>query len=113
MDFSWIFFRASSYAQAKEIIVSIFSASNPWVLFDGSLYSCGLDARNFGFVAVSMGLLTLADLCKRRGHPLGKLLLEQDWWLRWLLIAAAVLALLVFGKWGPGFDQASFIYFQF
>ena len=113
VDFSWIFFRASSYAQAKEIIVSIFSASNPWVLFDGSLYSCGLDARNFGLVAVSMGLLTLADLCKRRGHPLGKLLLGQDWWLRWLLIAAAILALLVFGKWGPGFDQASFIYFQF
>ena len=30
-----------------------------------------------------------------------------------ILIAAAILALLVFGKWGPGFNQASFIYFQF
>ena len=113
VDFSWIFFRASNYGQAKEIMSSIFTASNPWVLFDGSLYSCGLDARNFGLVAVSMGLLTLVDLCKRRGRPLGKLLLDQDWWPRWLLIAAAILALLVFGKWGPGFDQASFIYFQF
>lgn len=113
VDFSWIFFRASSFAQAKEIITSIFTASNPWVLFDGSLYSCGLDARNFGLLMMGMALLALADLCKRRGHPLSKLLLGQDLWLRWLFTAAAILALLVFGKWGPGFDQASFIYFQF
>lgn len=113
VDFSWIFFRASNFAQAKEIITSIFTASNPWVLFDGSLYSCGLDARNFGLLVVGLGLLALADLCKRRGHPLSKLLLRQDPWLRWLFTAAAILALLVFGKWGPGFDQASFIYFQF
>ena len=113
VDFSWIFFRASNFTQAKGIIASIFSASNPWVLFDGSLYSCGLDAKNFGLLVLGMGLLTLADLCKRRGHPLSQLLLRQDRWLRWLLTAAAILALLVFGKWGPGFDQASFIYFQF
>lgn len=113
VDFSWIFFRASNFAQAKEIITSIFTASNPWVLFDTSLYSCGLDARNFGLLVVGLGLLALADLCKRRGHPLSKLLLSQDPWLRWILTAAAILALLVFGKWGPGFDQASFIYFQF
>lgn len=113
VDFSWIFFRASSLAQAKEIITSIFTASNPWILFDTSLYSCGLDARNFGLLVVGLGLLALADLCKRRGHHLSKLLLSQDPWLRWLFTAAAILALLVFGKWGPGFDQASFIYFQF
>lgn len=113
VDFSWIFFRASNFAQAKEIINSIFTASNPWILFDNSLYSCGLDARNFGLLVAGVGLLALADLCKRRGHPLSRLLLRQDRWLRWLLTAAAILALLVFGKWGPGFDQASFIYFQF
>ena len=113
VDFSWIFFRASNFAQAKEIITSIFTASNPWVIFDGSIYSCGLDARNFGLLVVGLGLLALADLCKRRGQPLSKLLLRQDPWLRWLFTAAAILALLVFGKWGPGFDQASFIYFQF
>lgn len=113
VDFSWIFFRASNFAQAKEIITSIFTASNPWILFDNSLYSCGLDARNFGLLVAGVGLLALADLCKRRGHPLSRLLLRQDRWLRWLLTAAAILALLVFGKWGPGFDQASFIYFQF
>jgi len=39
--------------------------------------------------------------------------IRQDWWCRYVLIAGAILALLVFGKWGPGFNQASFIYFQF
>lgn len=113
IDFSWIFFRAADFTQAVSVIRSIFTAANPWVLFDGSLYGCGLDRKNFTLMLLGIGLLFLADLCKRRGVALHRVLLGQDWWARIVLIAAAILALLVFGKWGPGFNQASFIYFQF
>ena len=113
IDFSWIFFRAADFTQAASVIRSIFTAANPWVLFDGSLYGCGLDRKNFTLMLLGIGLLFLADLCKRRGLALHRVLLGQDWWARIVLIAAAILALLVFGKWGPGFNQASFIYFQF
>lgn len=113
IDFSWIFFRAADFTQAVSVIRSISTAANPWVLFDGSLYGCGLDRKNFTLMLLGIGLLFLADLCKRRGLALHRVLLGQDWWARIVLIAAAILALLVFGKWGPGFNQASFIYFQF
>ena len=113
IDFSWIFFRSANISQAAAVIRSVFSAANPWVLFDGSLYGCGLDRKNFTLMLLGIGLLFLADLCKRRGIRLRGVLLRQDWWARYVLIAAAILALLVFGKWGPGFNQASFIYFQF
>ena len=113
IDFSWIFFRAADFTQAVSVIRSSFTAANPWVLFDGSLYGCGLDRKNFTLMLLGIGLLFLADLCKRRGVALHRVLLGQDWWARIVLIAAAILALLVFGKWGPGFNQASFIYFQF
>ena len=113
IDFSWIFFRAADFTQAVSVIRSIFTAANPWVLFDGSLYGCGLDRKNFTLMLLGIALLLLADLCKRRGVRVRQVLLGQDWWARIVLIAAAILALLVFGKWGPGFNQASFIYFQF
>ena len=113
IDFSWIFFRAADFSQAVSVICSIFTAANLFVLFDGSLYGCGLDRKNFLLMLLCIGLLLLADLCKRRGIVLRQVVIRQDWWCRYVLIAGAILALLVFGKWGPGFNQASFIYFQF
>ena len=113
IDFSWIFFRAADFSQAVSVIRSIFTAANLFVLFDGSLYGCGLDRKNFLLMLLCIGLLLLADLCKRRGIVLRQVVTRQDWWCRYVLIAGAILALLVFGKWGPGFNQASFIYFQF
>ena len=113
IDFSWIFFRAADFSQAVSVIRSIFTAANLFVLFDGSLYGCGLDRKNFLLMLLCIGLLLLADLCKRRGIVLRQVVIRQDWWCRYVLIAGAILALLVFGKWGPGFNQASFIYFQF
>lgn len=113
IDFSWIFFRAASWGQAVEIIRSVFTVSNPWILFDGSMYQCGLDQKNFTLMLLGIGLLLFSDICKKRGIVLRRHIEAQDWWFRWLFTAAAILALLVFGKWGPGFNQASFIYFQF
>ena len=113
VDFSWIFFRADRLSSALAIVRSVLTAANPWVLFDGSLYTLGLDRKNFTVMLLSIGLLFVADLCKRRGIRIRQVVMAQDWWFRWSFIALSVIALLVFGLWGPAFDQASFIYFQF
>jgi len=113
VDFSWIFFRASSYADAINIIKSIFSVHNPWILFDGSLYTCGLDYKNFGLMIVCIIILLIADVIKHKGIQIRKRVLEQDWWFRCLFFASAIILVLLFGKWGPNFQKDSFIYFQF
>ena len=113
VDFSWLFFRASSLREAKALLQSIFTEHNPWVLFDGSLFQCGLDSANFTLMVVCIGVLAFADVCKRRGVCVRKIILKQDYWFRWVFIAASILLILLFGKWGPAFDKSSFIYFQF
>ncbi|MBP3683814.1 MAG: MBOAT family protein [Oscillospiraceae bacterium] len=113
VDFTWIFFRADRLRQAVEIIKSIFTASNPWVLFDGSLYQCGLDSKNFALMLMSIALLLFADWCKTRGIVIRNVIAKQDDWFRIIFIAASVCFLLLFGLWGPALDQANFIYFQF
>lgn len=113
IDFSWIFFRARTISEAFEIIGSIFSARNPWILFDGSLYSCGLDFNDFWLTVVSLGVLLAADGFKRKGIVLRDKIAEQDAWFRIVFIALAILVLLVFGLYGPYYDAGKFIYFQF
>lgn len=111
---SWIFFRAANIREALHIVNRILvNLDNYWIFFDGSIHSCGLDSANLTLVLLSTALLLFADVCKLRGIRLRQVILRQDFWVRWLVIAAAVSAILLFGIWGSAYDAASFIYFQF
>lgn len=113
VDISWIFFRANGFLNAVAIIKSMVLIKNPWVLFDGSIYNCGLDSKNFWLMIVCIGILLFADFCKLRHIEIRNVIVKQDYWFRWCFIAFAVVAILLFGKWGPLFAEANFIYFQF
>ena len=113
VDFSWIFFRANNFSDAIRIIKSIVTSRNINVLFDDSLYNCGLDIKNFMLALLCIGILLLADCCKRKGIVIRKVIASQDRWFRCLFIVFCVCSIMLFGKWGHAFDKASFIYFQF
>ena len=113
VDFAWIFFRANRFLDAFRIIKSIFTVANPWILFDGSLYICGLDDKNFRFMILAIGILLFSDICKHNRIKVREVILEQDYWCRWLVISGAIAFILLFGVWGPSFSEANFLYFQF
>jgi len=113
VDFAWIFFRADRFREAIDIIKSMIRVNNPWVLFDGSLYSCGLDGKNFRLMILAMVILLFADICKTKGVVIRKVVVAQDYWFRWVFIAVTIAVILAFGIWGPSYNQANFIYFQF
>jgi D-alanyl-lipoteichoic acid acyltransferase DltB (MBOAT superfamily) len=113
VDFAWIFFRARNTSEAIQIIKSMFTVKNPWILFDGSIYSCGLDIKNFWIMIYGLCVLLFADYFKHKGISIRQRIIEQDYWFRWIIIDAAIIILLVFGIWGSTYDVANFIYFQF
>lgn len=109
---SWVFFRASSISMALDMLRSCIYL-HPWTLFNGSLYSVGLDKPNFILSLFSIAILLFADIMKYRGHCLRKVILAQDGWCRALIVSFSISFILLFGIWGPAYDAASFIYFQF
>ena len=113
ISFSWIFFRAQSMEDAFGIVSSIFTKGNIWKLFDGSIYKCGLNESNFWLMVGGILILIIADCTKRKGLCIRAEILKQGCLFRWGIIILAVLVILVFGIWGPGYDATSFIYFQF
>lgn len=113
VDFTWIFFRAENIGHAFQVIRSMITVRNPWILIDGSLYKCGLDFRNFVLMLICIGVLLIADLCRRYGIVIRHKIIQQDDWVRWIIISLSVCAILTFGIWGPGYDATNFIYFQF
>lgn len=114
VDFPWLFFRANRFLDVFSIIKSIFFAKNISILFDGnSLYQCVLDRPNFGFMIICIIILLFADICKRKGVYIRYVIMRQDAWFRYIFVAFAICFILLFGKYGPSFDKAAFIYFQF
>ena len=111
--FSDIFFRANNMVAAGAIITSIFTTHNPWLLFDGSLYTLGLGPTEFRFMLLCIGVLIFADICKRKGICIREIIGKQGYVFRAMFFVFAVVFLLTFGIWGPGYDAKNFVYFQF
>lgn len=111
VDFAWIFFRANTFSDAIGIIKGIF-VFNPWVLFDGSLYTLGLDQKDFTIAIISILILIAVSLL-RRNINLITLVNKQNTLLRWTFYFTCLYAIVIFGVYGPGYSAQQFIYFQF
>lgn len=113
VDFTWIFFRANSITDAKNIIYSILTVRNPWILTDMTIYNAGLNQRGFTVLLISLIILLIGDFLKKRNFNFKTWLDNQELWFRWLFYFTAIASVLTFGIWGTAYDAAAFIYFQF
>ena len=107
-----VFFRANGFRAAMDIFVRTFSDFQPWILFDGSLYTYGLDRPNFLLALVCILILFFVDLLQER-MALRKAFARQNLVFRWLILYAAIFSILIFGIYGPGYDASQFIYNNF
>lgn len=114
VDLGWIFFRSDSIADALRFIRRIFVRPTPWALFNGGIYTLGLDRPEMNILFLSLLLLFLVDLVRyRRGQLLDAFLWEQNLWFQWFAVIGLIVVIFVFGMYGPSFDPKQFIYFQF
>ncbi len=113
IDFSWIFFRANNLTQAVNVIQSIFEADNINIFLDGSLYNAGLDSKNWGVLIISVMVIWAVDLVNAKGIYVRNIICNQNYLARWIIIAASVTGILLFGIWGSEYISGNFIYFQF
>ncbi|MBQ7859225.1 MAG: MBOAT family protein [Faecalibacterium sp.] len=109
---SYVFFRADTIGAALGYFGSMFGSFDPWILFDGTLYHMGLTRVQWQVLLVSIAILWLVDL-KRGSTDLRGFVQKQPAVIRWAVYIGAVLIVVVFGHYGPQFDAAKFIYFQF
>lgn len=114
VDFAWIFFRADSITNAFGYIKRMFTEYDPWVFFDQSIFTLGLDRVEVNIlIAALMALLAVSIMQYLKGQRLELFLSEQCIWFRWLIIFVLLSAIAVYGKYGPNVDAQAFIYFQF
>ena len=114
VTFAWIFFRASSVAEAFDYIRRIVSRPTPWVLFDGGLLNIGLSGLELNILVIGLVMLFAVDMIRiRKNLKIDELLFSQNMYFEWGFIILLIVMIFVFGEYGYAFDAQQFIYFQF
>lgn len=114
VDFAWIFFRMNSLKQSIQFIVRIVTRWDPWVLFDKSLYTIGLNQTEVNVLILSLVILFLVDLVRYlKGVTIDVFLSEQNLWFKWGVAFLLLFGIIIFGIYGPSLEARQFIYFQF
>ena len=101
VTYAWIWFRASSGADAVYVTTHLLRG---W----GSPLAPGVSRPELLGAAAAVALLEIVQLYQRRG-VVHTWLRSQPTWLRWAIYYAVATAILLFGV----FDNTPFIYFQF
>lgn len=110
---AWVFFRAASVGQAVDIIKSMLTCWNPWVLFDNSLLELGLDGKDWNVLLVAILILFVVECFKYKKISLVALFAKQNLLFQWVFFYIGILAVIIFGVYGPAYNASQFIYFQF
>ncbi len=91
---------------------SMFTSFNFSVLWDGSLMKLSLTGSDYAILLIGACVLFIASLLGRHGSVRQRIL-DKSPALSCALTVAMLLAVLLFGAYGIGYDSSQFIYNQF
>lgn len=111
-SFAWIFFRANTISDAFGIIANMIIGFNYYALFDGSVFKMGLDKVDISISLLAIAILFIGDFMQKR-FSVREELKSKNIVFRWAVSYILIIALVIFGVYGPGYDASQFIYFQF
>ena len=111
---AWIFFRADSIQIALNYIRRMLTLGDWWVLSDGTLYTLGLSVNEISILMISLLMLFAVSIVKyKRKIDLDVFLMEQSALFRYTVVIGMLFAVIIWGIYGPAFNSAQFLYFDF
>ena len=72
-----------------------------------------MDKQDFFIIAVGAALMLVISLLQEKGIKVRDSLARQKLPVRWCVYAGLVMAVVIFGAYGQGYDAVDFIYGQF
>lgn len=104
-----VFNVAGSIAGLKLLVKQTFAEHRLWTLFDGSLYTHGLDEKDFRVAIMGLIMMWGVAMLHQKGR-IRETLAKQPLVFRWIIYLGGICLVLVFGMYGTGYDAKSFLY---
>lgn len=103
----------NDFTVSRHLFRSMFTQCNPWIFWDGSLYTAGLDRANFLLSLLLIGLLLIVEQSQIKHGPIRDRIATLKLPVRWIVWYAALAGILILGIYGSGYDASSFVYMNF
>ena len=113
ISFGRFFAEAASLSAAFTLIRDSLRGLTPSILWNGGMVGFLPSEWDWLVLLIAMLMLVAVDLCQERGIGLRTRLEKRGHVIRWAVYIFAIMAVLVFGIYGQGFDSSNFIYAQF
>ncbi len=107
---AWIFFRANGMLNGIEYIKNMLCSFNPWVLFDGTLFTFGLSQNFIIFLIAHIVILFFIEHRFAKQENVIEGILNSHLILRWIIYLILIFDVLLFGVYGSGYSLSSFMY---
>ncbi len=104
-----LFFRAASVGDAFAMLKAAVTVWNPQILWNGALFTLGLDWIEFTVTLVSLLILLAVSLLQQKGSVRERIA-KKALWLRWIVWYALLFYVILLGCYGPGYSASEFIY---
>ena len=91
-------------------VMLVHEYANPWIFFDDSILETGVTYSDINIIIVSMVMLLVAGVLRERYGYARSWMEKQSFIFRWVVWIFLFIFVLIFGKYGPGYSAAEFIY---
>lgn len=105
-------FRADSVGQWVRMIGRIFTSFGAGG-FAKTALSCGMDRQDFWVLAVGALVMLVIGILQEKGVKIRESIAGRRLPVRWAAYACLIMAVIIFGAYGTGYDAVDFIYGQF
>lgn len=95
------------------IYKKFFTDARLWELFDGTIYTLGLDRKDFIVAIVALIVLFYVMRKQEQGIVMREQLAKLPIVLRWGICYIGIFSVLIFGIYGPGYNASAFVYTNF
>lgn len=110
--FGRFFSRAHRFRAAVHMMKASF-VFNPAILFNGQIYTLGLNERDFSLLITCLLLWLCISIAQEKGYSIREVLSRQNTLFRWAIYLIGFISIVIFGVYGVGYDASTFIYRTF
>ena len=108
-----LFFRADTLGIGMHMFASLFRDFELHRLWDGTLLTLGLGRVEVGIILASLLLVGVVNHFRERKIDVRGVILQKRLPVRWLVYLALIFVVLIFGAYGPGYQEVDLIYAGF
>lgn len=105
----FLFFRSSSFTDGCSMYRVMFSSWNPEILWNGAVFTLGLNWVEIVITTVSLGMLLAVSILQQKISIRAELA-KKCIVIRWIIYFALLFYVILLGYYGPGFSATEFIY---